>query len=424
MSPNLGEWLRRLEQIHPTEIDLGLDRVLTVAKKMELDLSGSKVITVGGTNGKGSTVALLRKMLRSHGFSVACYTSPHIQRFNERITIDNEPLSDEDICQALAFVDSHRGDTSLTYFEFTTLAALHCFEQFNPHYCLLEVGLGGRLDAVNIVEPDVTIVTNIALDHQAWLGDDLEGIAVEKAGIFRAGVPAICPQNNPPKSLQNQAEQKQALWLSAGAAFELESDSDGSWHWQGRTSGGESLRVNGPEKPPLALTNVAAALQACAWVLDNPQPDLLARSAVKTSVPGRCQRLEHPRGEIIVDVAHNAAAAQRLASYLADNPAAGTSHCLFAIMADKDAKAFIDALDGLVDGQWWLPDLDNPRAMPASELANLLGERASRESSNTAESAKHALEAMQEGDRLIVMGSFITVGEFMTYLEGEGTELE
>ena len=230
MAPTLGEWLARLEQLHPSEIELGLDRVAQVAGRLGLSLADSQVITVAGTNGKGSTVTLVRDILMAHGFTTATYTSPHLTHFNERICIDGQPQSDAQICHALEKVDSARGQTSLTYFEFTTLAALWIFQQARPHYCLLEVGLGGRLDAVNIIEPDITVVTNIELDHQAWLGQDRNSIAREKAGIFRAGIPAICGQASAPAALRDAAAAVGAIWVQAGEAFKLSVDHD-QWRW-------------------------------------------------------------------------------------------------------------------------------------------------------------------------------------------------
>lgn len=421
MPQTLGEWLARLEQLHPSEIELGLDRVGEVATRMGLALADSKVVTVAGTNGKGSTVALVRDMLMAHGFTTATYTSPHLSRFNERICIDGQPQPDELICRALAIVDSARGDTSLTYFEFTTLAALWIFQQARPHYCVLEVGLGGRLDAVNIIDPDITVVTNIDLDHQAWLGQDLDSIAREKAGIFRANTPAICGQQHAPAALREVADSVGAMWSQAGAAFSLSAD-EKHWQWRGCDLDGRHYEVEGQRACLLAYDNVAAALQVALYCLDQPQTGLLAGVASEATVPGRCQYISLPIGELVLDVAHNPAAAARLAEYLAARPIKGKTSVVFAMLADKSCDGFIGQLQAQVDGSWWLPVLDHSRAMaPASIVPHLVD---AQTTVSVADSLQQARALMTNDDRLVVTGSFMTVAAALAYLQEEGIGLE
>ncbi len=229
---SLDDWLGYLERIHPAAIELGLDRVGTVADRLGLRQQTGHVITVGGTNGKGSTCALLREILEQAGYSVGTYSSPHLVRYNERVTLNGSPVDDSDFCQAFGAIERARGEVSLSYFEFGTLAALWLFKKFSPDVILLEVGLGGRLDATNIVDSKVAAITSIALDHCDWLGDSLESIGFEKAGIFRKGAPAISGEPNPPESIAQTAKSCEALLLQRGAEFDCECF-ERSWSYRG-----------------------------------------------------------------------------------------------------------------------------------------------------------------------------------------------
>ncbi len=423
----LNQWLERIEQLHPQDIELGLERVRAVAERMSLDIRRMKTVVVGGTNGKGSTVASLQAIASKHGLSVGSYTSPHLLAFNERIQIDAQPVGDDALCRAFGAVEQAREQTPLTFFEFTTLAALYCFDLYQPHLCLLEVGLGGRLDAVNIVDGDVVIVTNIQMDHEAWLGHDRSAIAREKAGIFRAGVPAICAELSPPEILRQQAIEKGSQWLQNGRDFSFAEDSEG-WHWQGCDASGRPLKVIGKGSLAVHRDTVAAAIQAALFVIPEPQPVLIALALASVALAGRCQQLTTRFGFIVLDVAHNPAAASRLANILAETQGEGKTHLLFAMLADKSADQCARALVPVVDGCWWLPQLQASRALPAAAMAGLLasveGVGDVHLTEDVATALELALTAMTSKDRLVVTGSFYTVAAAMQWLSQRGIGFE
>lgn len=404
-------------------MELGLDRVLAVARMLRLDLSASKVVVVGGTNGKGSTVAALQAIALSHGLSVASYTSPHLLRFNERIQIDGKPLDDEAICRAFEEVEKQRGGIRLTYFEFTTLAALVCFQYFRPHWCLLEVGLGGRLDAVNIIDADIALVSNIQLDHQGWLGEDREAIALEKAGIFRASIPAICSEQAPPEALRLAALSIGAQWMQAGETFTMTVSPRG-WAWRGVGRKGERVELTGGRLPVLESSAVAGALQASLLLLDTPQAELLVDAVSTVTLPGRCQAIEAGAFKLVLDVAHNPAAGARLCADLRQRGCTGETHLILAMLMDKDGEAFCAALAPAIDGRWWLPQLPVSRAMPPAELAAFVPGRAGLPVADVEEALAQALSMMGDADRLVVAGSFHTVAETIQALGRRGLEFE
>jgi dihydrofolate synthase/folylpolyglutamate synthase len=408
--------------MHPSEIELGLERVRAVADRLQLSPGSMKTVVVAGTNGKGSTVAALQAIALEHGLSVGAYTSPHILEFNERVQLDGEPVSDASLCQAFSAVEQARGDVQLTYFEFTTLAALVCFDAFQPHWRILEVGLGGRLDAVNIVDADVTLVTNIQLDHEAWLGSDRESIAREKAGVFRAGIPAICAELAPPANLVELAAQAQALWMHQGEHFTLEQGAD-HWRWNGRDADGAAVEVTGSGVLQLAPDAVAGAIQAALMLAPGLQPELIAAALQGLRLRGRCQFIPTDFGLMVLDVAHNPAAAVRLARVLGNTKTAGKTHVLFAMLADKRADQFATTLASEIDGQWWLPQLQVPRAKAAAELAaQCAGPVHIMPSVDAAIDA--AMSTMDRADRLVVTGSFFTVSAVLHALATRGIHLE
>lgn len=395
-----------------------------VAGRLQIDLGSARRVLVGGTNGKGSTVAALEALGRAHGLSVACYTSPHLRRFNERMRVDGEPLDDDTIARCLDAVEAARGDTPLTYFEHTTLAALYGFGRFAPHWCLLEVGLGGRLDAVNIVEPDVAVVTNVQLDHQEWLGQDRETIAREKAGIFRAGVPAVCAERSPPGALRNGAGDVGARWIQAGRDFFWQQGPGGAWHWRGVDRMDAPLEVVGGSAPVLESSAVAAALQVAALLLEQPSPALMAEAVCRARLQGRCQVVWHGDRELVLDVAHNPAATRRLEEFLRERPGTGRTHVILAVLDDKDAAGMGEALGQAVNGRWFFPRLEVARARRAEELARLLGVVDGVVCEHPAAALDAALKAADPGDRVVVTGSFYTVGSIMDVLSERGTEVE
>lgn len=418
----LQQWLQHIESRRPGEIDLGLERVREVAARLGLDWHNATCVVVAGTNGKGSTVAALEGIFRQHGLSVGCYTSPHIHQFNERIVIDGCPLQDDALCQAFSAVEAARQEQPLTFFEFTTLAALYCFSIHQPHIWVLEVGLGGRLDAVNIVDGDVTLVTNIAMDHEAWLGSDRESIGREKAGIFRRGIPAIYAEADAPQSVMAAAEALDASWLQYGQAFELEQGKQG-WQWQGPGRGGSPIVINGEGELSLHAEAVAGAIQAALQVLDNPQPALIAQGVEGAALPGRCEFRQARRCEFVFDVAHNPAAVTRLVTTLAARPCRGKTHLIFAMLEDKRVQECLALLEPLVDGQICLPQLETARASEATSLVGKPG-RADVIGGRVDKVVDKLLERVKPADRVVVSGSFYTVAAVTAALQqrGEGFE--
>ena len=305
MNPvTLAEWLQWLELQHPSEIELGLERIRVVALRLGVLQPKATVVTVAGTNGKGSFVASLAAILRAHGKRVACYTSPHLFHFHERIDLDGTPPHDEALVAAFGAVESCREGVPLTYFEFTTLAALHLFRQQPFDLLILEVGLGGRLDAVNILTPDWAVITSIGLDHQEYLGDTREAIAFEKCGILRPDTPLVCAESDPPSRLQEAINTHPALWIGRDFSFDKEGD---GWCCQISSAPEElaNLRDNG-----LSIPSQAAAIALATRLLrGGGSAGRVADAINRCALPGRFQRTSRRGVTIILDVAHNAQAA-------------------------------------------------------------------------------------------------------------------
>lgn len=409
---SLEDWLLWQQSCHPNEIELGLDRVSRVAKSMALDLNEPTVITVAGTNGKGSTVAVLNKLLLSAGYTVGCFTSPHFLRYNERIQVNGSEVSDRLIMDSFQRIDNSRGEIPLTYFEFGTLAAIDICQQAALDFVILEVGLGGRLDAVNIIDADLAVITSIAIDHEEWLGSDREQIGREKAGIMRPGKIAISTGLNPPDSLAEVADDLGLSFYQAGRDFSYAIAGDArSMQWEGLKRGNIPVSMPALEFPDLPEESVSGALQALHLLdIDLEKIDFSCLSSI--SLPGRFQQLNVEGKNIVLDVAHNPAAAEKLAHNLNRSPVKGQTIALLALMADKDINGIIDPLRSLVD-RWSLPELrDVPRAMLAADLAAILAEDSS-DNISCCESVERgfneALSTMQPDDRLLVFGSFFTV---------------
>ncbi|MEK0429508.1 MAG: bifunctional tetrahydrofolate synthase/dihydrofolate synthase [Pseudomonadota bacterium] len=422
MPLSLTDWLARLESLHPKAIDMGLERVASVAQRLGLHFD-CPVITVGGTNGKGSTCAMLESMLLQGSYRVGLYTSPHLLHFNERARLNGEPASDEMLCAYFEQVEAARGEVSLTYFEFTTLAILKLFASAELDAVILEVGLGGRLDAVNIIDADVAIVTSVDMDHMEYLGDTREKIGVEKAGIFRHGRTAICSDPQPPDSLVAHATATGAdLWLF-GRDFNYSGDRQ-QWNY-----GGRSLRRNALAYPSLRganqLLNASAALAALEVLRDRlPLGAQEVRSGlVMVELPARFQVLPG-RPAVILDVAHNPHAAATLAQNLDNMGFHPYTFAVFGAMADKDIQGIMAQLKDRID-HWCLTDLPLPRAASAESLAQHLRAAGFKESTEpgvertlscftTPEQAfKDAKNRAGENDRMVVFGSFITVAGVM-----------
>ena len=422
MRDSLNQWLEYLESMHPVAIDMGLDRVATVGANLDLRFD-CPVITVGGTNGKGSTCAMLESMLMQGSYRVGLYTSPHILDFNERARIDGHSVSDAVFCDAFAAVEAVRGDVSLTYFEFTTLAILKLFADAKLDAVILEVGLGGRLDAVNIIDPDVAIVTSVDLDHQQYLGDTREKIGFEKAGIFRPQRAAICGDPSPPQSLVEHANAIGTdLWLF-GRDFNYSGDRQ-QWSY-----GGRAVRRHALAYPSLRganqLLNASAALAALEVLRDRLPlgAQEIRAGLVLVELPGRFQVLPG-RPAVILDVAHNPHAAATLAQNLDQMGFFPYTYAVFGAMSDKDVSGILSHLKDKID-HWYFCGLPLPRAATAESLASALratgfvasddggGERSIQCFSTPAEAYSSARDRAGENDRIIVFGSFLTVAGVM-----------
>lgn len=417
---SLPAWLAWQETLHPEKIDLGLERVAAVAGRLGLLTPGYCVITVAGTNGKGSSVALLEALLRAAGYRVGCYTSPHIRRYNERIRIDGTPVSDSELCTAFEHVDRARDGQTLSYFEFGTLAALQLFSEWTPDIAVLEVGLGGRLDAVNVLAADIALVTSISIDHSDWLGNDREGIGREKAGIFRPGRPAICSDPQPPASLQQHARALGARWYALGQAFSYSVGAD-RWHWQGVHGHQPDLPL--PALPGSHQLNNAAGVLMAVEVLDEQFP--VSRAAIvkglqEVALEGRCQ-LVPGAVETVFDVAHNPDSARRLGQLLAERPVRGRTRLVLGMLRDKDAAQFAGALGPAVD-RWYLAAPDTERHLPVAELRAQVMALAEPAAISCYPSVTSALQQARadaaEGDRVVVCGSFYTVAEGLEWCNG------
>lgn len=408
----LGEWLAWQQRLSACEIELGLERVREVGERVGLLWPRCPVITVAGTNGKGSVVAMLEAVLNAAGYVVGAYTSPHLLRYNERVRVAGVEASDAALCKAFTHIDAARASIPLTYFEFGTLAALQVFEACDVDVMVLEVGLGGRLDAVNVVDPDVAVVTTIDLDHAEWLGNDRESIGREKAGILRPGRPAVCGDRSPPASLLAQAQAIGAQLRLIGRDFDAVRSREGIvW-----SSGGEQHALPLPALSGVfQLDNAATALEALA-TLSGRLPVGAADRAEglrRVRLAGRFQRLPGSPA-VVLDVAHNPQAARALASLLRDEPVPGRNLAVFSALADKDIERIVAELDDMI-AQWFVGGLTSPRGLDAQALSHRMAAcRAPRVTAVDVPTAlAEACGAWRPGDRIVVCGSFLTVAEVL-----------
>ncbi|MDX2352452.1 bifunctional tetrahydrofolate synthase/dihydrofolate synthase [Stutzerimonas xanthomarina] len=418
---SLGGWLEYLEQLHPVAIDMGLERCREVAARLGLTRPARQVVTVTGTNGKGSTCAFIARMLAGQGKTVGVYSSPHLLRYNERVRVNDADATDEALCEAFEAVEQARGSVSLTYFEMGTLAAFWLFEREALDAVVLEVGLGGRLDAVNLVDADVAVVTNIGLDHAEWLGTTRESVAFEKAGIFRPAKPAVCGDFDPPESLLESASRSAVPLLVRGRDFDLSKEA-GRWHWRGKTADGRSLELLDLPMLSLPLDNAALALQAFALLESSWQPEQLVEALQDTRVTGRLDRRTVCwRGvelTIMLDVGHNPHAADYLAGQLLQKSASGRRLAVFGLLADKDLLGVINALKTNFDS-WAVAPLGTPRSRTADELRSALMERGEAVTicSGIPEALQQQCEQARKGDEIVVFGSFYCVAEALAWLD-------
>ncbi len=416
---SLAEWLTWQEQLHPQTIELGLARAGAVLQRLQLT-PPPLVLTVAGTNGKGSSVAMLTAIGRAAGYRVGCYTSPHLSRYSERLTVNGAELAESDWIAAFEAVEAARQGVSLTYFEFGTLAAFWLLVQQQVEWAVLEVGLGGRLDAVNLWDADAVLITPIALDHTAWLGESREQIAYEKAGVMRQGRPAVVNDPDPPPTLLRQGVPIQLL----GRDYRYQLEADGAnWLFQPR------------DQPPLRLPRpnlygdyqVGNSAGVVALLQQLPSRWRVEVSAIVTglqlvALAGRFQRSPpegERRAEVILDVAHNPHAAAQLARTLAATPVAGRRWALLAMLADKDYRAVIEPLQGTFQ-QWWVADLSGSRALSGAVLQQRLTELGAsvRYTPELMSAWQQILAESQVGDQIVVFGSFYTVAWVLGTLHG------
>jgi len=408
---DLDAWLRWQETLHPSTIELGLERVSAVWARLGIPKPLFPVITIAGTNGKGSCAAMLESIYDSAGYRTCCYTSPHLLRYNERVRVNLREVTDADLCAAFQRVDDARGEISLTYFEFGTLAALDLFVRASPDVAILEVGLGGRLDAVNVLDADVALVTTIGRDHTAWLGEDLGSIAAEKAGIFRPLRPAVVGHRNPERALLDRAAALGSELYVLGRDFDWERSETG-WHWIG-----PGLPRTVLPNPVLRGThqydNAAAVLMASGCIARRlPIPLGAVRKGLQRArIPGRFQILS---GEVtwILDVTHNGQAAQALADNLASFSCQARMHAVLGVLRDKNPSEIGAPLAGLV-AEWHLGTAATARSLPASELrralADIVPPSKLREYADLEAALEGAAKSAQPGDCVVVFGSFTTV---------------
>lgn len=409
----LSQWLQWQENLHFTEVDPGLERVGEVWRLMggETKLP-CKVVTIAGTNGKGSSVAITAAILQAAGYRTGTYTSPHLLRYNERMCINGEPCDDAEICAAFARIDQARGDISLTYFEFATLAAADLFCRQQVDVAILEVGMGGRLDAVNLFDTDVALITPIGLDHMAWLGDNREAIGREKAGIIRSDSPVVCSELCPPESVLTYAESLKTRCLIAGKDF---SHQPQTTHWSWRNGDHQYQDLPMPALTgAYQLQNASAVLQVCALL--SQQGITIDEPAIKTGLQqvrlsGRFQVIAGPVTRIL-DVTHNQQGADNLRTLLAESAGKGKTYAVLAMLKDKDSQAVATTLNDVIDF-WYLAGLDGNRGLSAEALCENLLPIVGDKKVGCYEQVSDACQAAQAtaamGDRILIFGSFHTV---------------
>lgn len=406
MPDSLASWLQHIERTHPKTIEMGLDRLDAVRNVMGLRPDFA-IVTVAGTNGKGSTCAMLESILHHAGYRVGSYTSPHLMRFNERIRIDGIEAGNEAIAQAFSRVEKARGEIPLTYFEFSTLAAVDLFAEQKLDVAILEVGLGGRLDAVNLFDADCAVIAGIDFDHMDYLGETREQIGFEKAGILRPGKPGVCSDPDLPQSVQDHASEIGAKLLRIGRDFWFSRHGD-SWSYHGRIS-----RHDLPLpalKGDFQLFNASAALAAVDCLEFDVDEKAIREGLMDLKLPGRFQVVgEKPA--VILDVAHNPHAARALAANLAEMPCIGKTIAIFGMLADKDIEGVVTAMRGCVD-EWLLVRLDAPRGATVEKMEQAFSGRQPAFPS-VREAWRHACATSSENDRIVVFGSFYTVADFM-----------
>jgi dihydrofolate synthase / folylpolyglutamate synthase len=402
---SLTEWLDWIKTLHTQEIDLGLERVFEVARRLDVLNPNVSIVTVGGTNGKGSCVAALSAIYLAAGYRIGAFTSPFLFHFNEQVQIQGMAAKDDDFCAAFDQVFAACGEITLTPFEWTTLAAFIMFKTAKLDIWILEVGLGGRYDAVNILDADVALIASISLDHTDWLGHTREMIAYQKAGIFRANKPAVCGDIDPPQSLLDEPVEKLYCQMKQ---FGFECAGNG-WNWWS-----EKDRLEQLPRPKLALQNISTVLMAIE-LLQKKRP--VPRTAIfeglkNVHLSGRIQVIPGDVA-VIYDVSHNPASAQLLAEYLQQHPCVGQTTAVFSMLADKDVVSTLNVIKALV-GSWEIAPLHVARGASGDFLMRCFfdaGIVMARLHESIEKAFAKAKQAAQKGDRIVVFGSFHTVAK-------------
>jgi dihydrofolate synthase/folylpolyglutamate synthase len=412
----LAMWLDYLTTIHSSAIDLGLDRVQQVASIGKLTKPAPTVITVAGTNGKGSTCSIIEAILMNAGYRVGVYSSPHLIRYNERVRIDGVELDDIDHTQAFAAIEMLRGDVSLSFFEFATLSALWLFQEKAVDVVVLEVGLGGRLDATNVVDHDVSVITSLAIDHVDWLGDDINVIGYEKAGIYRPFKPAICGQPNAPATVAAHADDIHAEFYQVGLHFDYEMQGETRWKWSSGAFALDDLPL-----PSLPLANAATALMAIGQSGLEVSDLNIVYGLENVTLAGRMQHEFIEGRDVIFDVAHNPHSAQYLVEQLArfdDRPI----YAVVGMLHDKDIFHTLETMSPTVD-HWYLASLSGPRAATADELQRALtklGHKVGKVFEEPSAAFDQAINDSEDNALIVVFGSFHTVGEVLAHWKSKG----
>lgn len=417
---SLADWLSWQEGFHPRSIDLGLERAAGVFKKLNPDGIKPPSIVVAGTNGKGSSVAFLEAIYRAQGYRVGAYTSPHILKYNERIRIDGQPVDDETICQSFERIDALRNDVSLSYFEFGTLAALDIFWRSDLDVQILEVGLGGRLDAVNIIDADVSLITSICIDHIDWLGETREAIAYEKSGVFRTEVPAVIGELEAPESLLQSAADKKTPLFRINHEFSYEK---AGFYWNWQSSGSTSREYKALPAPGLKgeqqYRNASSVLMAITEVEQLlPVSEASIRKGLQTvELNGRFQLIEG-KVPVLLDAAHNPQAVIGLSNYLIEHFSGKNIHAVFTMMKDKDINGVIDIIKPVIS-QWYFAPLSNPRAVAEADIKEHFKQcevsNVSLGFKQFSETISAAKKRAKEGDLILVFGSFFLVSEYLAW---------
>ncbi len=420
---SLETWLSYLERSHFKPIDMGLDRIKKVAAQLDLLKPAPYVITVAGTNGKGSTCKLIETALLKSGLRVGVYASPHLIRYNERVRIQGEAVSDSTLVQTFATIEQQKSQ-SLTYFEFGTLAALALFRQAQLDVVILEVGLGGRLDATNIVDPDLAVITSIDIDHVEFLGDNREAIGREKAGIFRANIPVVIGEPDCPQSILDYGAQLGCRLLRVNHEWHYQTQAH-QWLWQSA-----KLALHALPLPQIPLANAATALAALSALPFDVEPQIVAQTLAETAMTGRFQRLnahdfaqfsgELPRASVIIDVGHNPHAARYLAARLQTLKTPSTRlYAVFSALADKDLAGIVEPLAHIVD-HWFCAGLGGYRGQPSEQviakLHAVLPHASATAAADVAQAAQQAFVHAEADDIILVFGSFHTVADFLIWL--------